>query len=146
MGLFDCPNCLTKKYYIFATLFYFFTIPTFVCVTGLYVKSRVALSGQVSRQLAERGNQLKKAFGVIAFVYTVCMLPYVIATPVMQYFDIQHNIANNKYDEKIGKFSQHLYSKTMWIVSSVIAPVLLFPANCFHRNCKEYIELYHKIY
>ncbi|XP_075244570.1 uncharacterized protein LOC142338619 [Convolutriloba macropyga] len=81
-------------------MFYIFTIPTFLCVTGLYVKSKVAFSRQVSQQLAERGNQLRKAFGVIAFVYTICMLPYVIATPVMQFFDVKHNLANNIYGER----------------------------------------------
>ena len=90
-------------------MFYVFTIPTILCVIALYIKSKVALASRVNRQLARRGNQLRQAFGIIAAVYTACMVPYVIATPVEQYFDELHNSANDHFADLayICKFSQN---------------------------------------
>ena len=95
IGLFDCQGCIAKNYFVFAALFYIFTIPAILSSFVLYIRSKVYLSANVSQQLTERGKQLRKAFGVIAVLYSVCMIPYIIATPIEQYFNSEHDAAND---------------------------------------------------
>ena len=65
MYLFDCPVCYTRKYYLFAGLFYAIVIPAIISVFVLYVKSKAVLLAQQGQQIANRKATLKDCLLVI---------------------------------------------------------------------------------